>query len=76
MVGHSNSHLIAINFLIPAQVWLVLISLFRRSGGVNFTPDFHESGVCPTKYILIKGNGVRRCDLSKMQCAFNFLFTL
>lgn len=24
---------------------------------MNFTPDFHESGVCLTKYILIKGSG-------------------
>lgn len=75
MVGHSNSHLIAINFLIPAQVRLVLISLFGGKRG-NFTPDFHESCDCLTKYILIKGNGVRLSDLSKIQWAFNFLFTL
>lgn len=75
MVGHSNSHLIAINFLIPAQVWLVLISLLR-SGGGELHPGFPQKWRLPTKYILIKGNGVRRCDLSKMQPAFNFLFTL
>lgn len=76
MVGHSNSHLIAINFLIPAQVWLVLISLFGGTVGGCSPPDFHESGVCLTKYVPIKGSGVRLSDLPKIRCAFNFLFTL